>query len=165
MEIAQLEKSSLSDLQHILQSFDFSRDVAYFAQCLNDDSQRVVLCARDEGQSIAICVVNFAPTYPLFKRLGIPEIQDLNVARSARRHGVGTAMMRAAEDLVRDRGFSQVGIGVGLGASYGPAQRLYVRLGYIPDGAGVSYDSAPVAACAMRPIDDLLCLMMVKDLE
>jgi hypothetical protein len=57
-----------------------------------------------------------------------------------------------------------MGIGVGMPTSYGPAQRLYVKLGYIPDGNGINYDRQSIAFGEFRPVDDDLCLMMVKAL-
>ena len=58
-----------------------------------------------------------------------------------------------------------MGIGVGLYTSYGAAQRLYCKMGYVPDGNGVTYDRKLLAAGEFRPLDDQLCLMMIKDLE
>ena len=49
-------------------------------------------------------------------------------------------------------------------SGFGAAQRLYCKLGYIPDGNGVTYDREAVRAGDMRAVDDLLCLMMVKAL-
>jgi hypothetical protein len=68
------------------------------------------------------------------------------------------------EDMARKEGFTDMGISVGLYARFGAAQRLYVRKGYVPDGAGVSHDDIPVAAGDVRPIDDLLTLKLVKTL-
>ena len=53
-----------------------------------------------------------------------------------RRRGVATLLMDAAEQLARGRGVATLGITVGLPGEYGPAQRLYGRRGYIPDGPG-----------------------------
>ena len=36
------------------------------------------------------------------------------------------------------------GIGFGLYADYGAAQRLYIKRGYIPDGRGAHYGTSPV---------------------
>lgn len=113
---------------------------------------------------VGLCVVNFVPTYPPFKRLGIPEIQDLNVHPDARGQGAGAALVRAAEDVARARGATDIGIGVGLTAAYGPAQRLYGKLGYIPDGAGISADGMPIRPGDMRAMGDEVCLYMVKGL-
>jgi hypothetical protein len=56
--------------------------------------------------------------------------------------GVGSLLLDCAEKEALTK--SQIiGIGVGLYAGadggYGPAQRLYVKRGYIPDGQGVTY--------------------------
>jgi hypothetical protein len=65
-----------------------------------------------------------------------------------------------------------MGISVGLNQSYGPAQRLYVKKGYIPDGAGMCCDDVPVregelrTTLLLRPVslDSLLTIKMIKDL-
>ena len=58
-----------------------------------------------------------------------------------------------------------VGLGVGLYADYGAAQRLYVRRGYLPDGAGVVLDGVSVAAGATIRLDDEPMLMFIKQLR
>jgi hypothetical protein len=58
-----------------------------------------------------------------------------------------------------------MGIGVGLHRAFGAAQRLYIRLGYIPDGNGITYDRLQIAPGEFRPVDDDLCLIMVKELK
>lgn len=152
-------------LETLVQTLDFSKDIHYFKKCFEvTDDSRVVLMASVGGQDVGLCVVNFAPTYPPFKRLGIPEIQDLNVHPDARGQGVGAALVRAAEDVARARGAADMGIGVGLTAAYGPAQRLYGKLGYIPDGAGISEDGMPIRPGDMRAMGDDVCLFMVKEL-
>lgn len=75
--------------------------------------------------------------YEPFALSGIPEIVDLNVLGAWQKRGVGTAIIRGAEELARARGHLEIGIGFGLTPDYGAAQRLYVRLGYVPDGRGV----------------------------
>ena len=108
--------------------------------------------------------VNWQPKYSLYARLDIPEIQNVNVLPQHRGQGIGGALIEYAETLVRDDGRDQVGVSVGLHKDYGAAQRLYVKRGYVPDGNGISYDREAVKAGEIRPVDDDLCLMMVKDL-
>lgn len=110
-------------------------------------------------------MLNRQPGYPPFRHIGIPEIQDLNVAPAFRRKGYGQALIRHCEWRARQEGNEMIGIGVGLYAGYGQAQRLYIRLGYIPDGAGVMYDSEEVIPGEVRSVDDALCLMMTKALD
>ncbi|MNE83608.1 hypothetical protein D3C80_1804350 [compost metagenome] len=70
--------------------------------------------------------------------------------------------MDAIEDIAFER-FGIVGIGVGLYASYGPAQRLYAGRGYIPDGRGISYKDELVEKGSMVRVDDELALYMIKE--
>jgi GNAT superfamily N-acetyltransferase len=137
----------------------------YFAQCLEEQAagRRLVFVAGQGNAAPAgYGMLNFHPQYALYKRLGIPEIQDLNVMPDARKQGLATAIINRCELIALERGCEHIGISVGLYADYGPAQRLYVRLGYVPDGYGVTYDRQPVRPGEMRPVDDDLCLMMVK---
>lgn len=127
-------------------------------------SGRGALVARIDGVPVGYVVLNRASAYPLFARLGIPELQDLNVIPAYRGRGLGAALVAACEDMARRDGAVRIGLAVGLHKSYGPAQRLYVRLGYQPDGNGITYDRQNIAAGELRPVDDNLCLMMVKDL-
>jgi hypothetical protein len=59
---------------------------------------------------------------------------------------------------------TQVGLGVGLYADYGAAQRLYVRRGYVPDGRGIMYGNEPVEPGATVRIDDDATRMLVRSL-
>jgi hypothetical protein len=54
------------------------------------------------------------------------------------------------------------GIGVGLFASYGSAQRLYVRRGYIPDGRGIARRGETIEPGASVVVDDDLVLYFTK---
>jgi ribosomal protein S18 acetylase RimI-like enzyme len=57
-----------------------------------------------------------------------PEICNLHVPASGRGQGIGTAIVRFAEGLIRDRGFRRASIGVG--EDNPRAAALYERLGY-----------------------------------
>ncbi len=137
-------------------------ETGYFARSLSEG--RTVLLAEQAGAAVGYVQINWKPIYVPFRRLNIPEIQDLNVVPSARQQGIGNTMVEFCENLARGRGHDDMGISVGLYPRYGAAQRLYVRRGYIPDGAGVSYDDVPVVAGEMRAVDDLLTLKLVKNL-
>jgi len=67
-----------------------------------------------------------------------PELSDFNVFEPFQNQGIGNFLMEEAENRVKL--FSdKVTLGVGLHSGYGPAQRLYIKRGYIPDGSGVWY--------------------------
>ena len=67
-----------------------------------------------------------------------PELSDFNVFEPFQNQGIGNLLLEEAEKRVKL--FSdKVTLGVGLHSGYGPAQRLYIKRGYIPDGSGVWY--------------------------
>jgi GNAT superfamily N-acetyltransferase len=88
-------------------------------------------------------------------REGCAEVRDVFVSRTRRRLGVATALMRALEDAVRDRGMARVGLSVSLDEEAAPARVLYERLGYVhAHGPFVSStdllrDDGPVAVGAV----------------
>lgn len=156
------DSTARADIAH-LESILKSRDEPDYADRLFE-SGRFVFIAQLDGIAVGYVVLNPAPEYSLFARLEIPELQDLNVLPDYRGRGIGAALVAACEAQARMIGAAQIGLAVGLHKAYGPAQRLYVRMGYMPDGFGITYDRANVNPGEMRPIDDHLCLMMVKDL-
>ena len=138
-----------------------------FPRCLAamDAGERMIfLAVGDEGTALGYVQLNFRPVYQPFRRLNIPEVQDLNVIPAARNAGIGTALVDLCEGVARDKGCADIGISVGLIPSFGAAQRLYTARGYRPDGAGLCYDDVPVRVGALVAADDLLTLKLVKSL-
>ncbi|PAP77218.1 GNAT family N-acetyltransferase [Rubrivirga marina] len=125
--------------------------------------RRRVFVAEVEREFAGYVTLNWHPDYPPFREAEVPEIQDLNVLPPFRERGLGAALVRAAEDAARERS-AVVGIGVGLGSDYGSAQRLYVRLGYVPDGCGVAYSDRIVVPGERVVVDDDLVLHFTKRL-
>ena len=144
-----------------------AKDPQYFS--LQYEAQeagvREIVLGVYEGQLIAYAILNWQPKYAFYLHHEIPEIQDLNVLSDFRQRGVASAMIAHCEARAIEKGRTQMGISFGLTRDYGPAQRLYVRLGYKPDGEGVTYDRKPVVSGDFKPVDDDLCLMLVKDLQ
>jgi GNAT superfamily N-acetyltransferase len=103
-------------------------------------------------------------SYPPFRAGNIPEIADFNVLPHERGQGVGTALMDEAERRVAE-GSSVVGLGVGLYADCGTAQRMYVRRGYLPGGAGVVLGGVSVPPGTLIRLDDDPVLMFTKVLH
>lgn len=139
------------------------KDEGYFEACFEKDC--LILIASRNKQDVGFGVLNFEPKYSLYQRLNIPEIQELNVIAEARQQGIATAMIEAFENIARNQGLENMGISVGLTKDYGPAQRLYFKLGYAPDGYGVTYDRLGVVKNQQCVLDDHLALMLVKELE
>ena len=102
--------------------------------------------------------------YPNFRNKNIPEINDVWVFEESRKQGLATILIDHLEQLAKDHGYTEVGIGVGLYRDYGPAQRLYFRLGYKPNGEGITYKHNTVIPGEQYPVDDDLILWLTKHL-
>jgi GNAT superfamily N-acetyltransferase len=162
------------NLYRIAEDMQAKHESNYFERCVAEQAEekRVVLIATQGGRAIGYVQLVWSPLYATFRRLGIPEVQDLNVIPEVRGQGIGGALVDACEKLVREAGKPDIGISVGLDQSFGPAQRLYVKKGYIPDGTGVCCDEIPVRKGELRTtllrhpisLDNLLTIKMVKSL-
>ncbi len=159
-------ESGQSRLEAVMRALGWAKPDDYFARCLAEQAEgkREVYIIVAGGSDAGYGMLNWHPQYALYRRLGMPEIQDINVLPAMRKRGLATALIKHCEEAAHAKGCTQMGISVGLYADYGAAQRLYVKLGYIPDGFGVTYDRQGVRPGELRPVDDNLCLMMVKDL-
>ena len=121
----------------------------------------VAACGHEVAGYVAIVwESNFAG----FRDRGIPLLHQIAVAGPFQRQGVATLLMDAAEQLARDRGVATLGITVGLFDEYGPAQRLYARRGYVPDGRGACQGQVPLRKGMQVTMDDDLIIWLTKDL-
>lgn len=116
------------------------------------------------GRVVGIVSVLWESSYAGFRDRGIPLVHQVSVAGPSQRQGVATALLAAAEQLARDRGVTTLGITVGLTGGYGPAQRLYAKLGYLPDGRGACHGREPVPHGTQVTLDDDIILWLTKDL-
>ena len=134
----------------------------YLAQ--QDAGERLVLVGFVHQAFAGYVTIAWLSEYTPFSVEQIPEIQDFNVLPQYRRRGIGTALMDEAERRIAERS-DIVGIGVGLYADYGAAQRMYARRGYVPDGRGIMYDNQAVAPGSQVTVDDSLVLQLTKRLK
>lgn len=105
--------------------------------------RRDVLVGWLNDQFAGYLTVLWESSYGAFRDAGIPEINDFNVMPELRQQGIGSRLMDDAERIISERS-AYSGIGVGMGADYGPAQRMYVLRGYVPDGRGLMDNMVPV---------------------
>ena len=93
----------------------------------------------------------------------IPGIVDLIVFEKYRRKKIATVLLDIAEDIAGQH-CDKIYLDVCLNSSYGPAQRFYIKRGYIPDGKGVYYEEKICETGAVCRNDDELTLCLVKEL-
>jgi GNAT superfamily N-acetyltransferase/phosphoribosyl-ATP pyrophosphohydrolase len=137
----------------------------YLKEAQNDE--RVIWLALVEGDFAGYITLKWQSLYASFKEKNIPEIMDLNVLPYFRNKGIGSDLLKIAEHEATKRS-DTVGIGVGLytgeDGGYGSAQRLYVKLGYIPDGKGVTYHYQPTTPGNDYQLNDDLVLWFTKSI-
>jgi len=126
---------------------------------------RTCLVAQDETGVVGYVSIVWRSQHEPFRRSGLPEIQDLVVAEFARGRGIGSALVAESEARAIDLGHAEMGIGFGLYADYGAAQRLYVQNGYVPDGLGLTWNNQSAHAGDMVRVDDDLVLWLRKRLS
>ena len=92
----------------------------------------------------------------------VPGIVDLIVFKKYQRKKIATMLLDAAENIARQH-CNKIYLDVCLNSNYGPAQRFYIKRGYIPDGKGVYYKEKICEADVAYRNDDDLTLCLVKD--
>ncbi len=160
----EIREASATDIPALYALYDAigKKDEGYFEHAF--EAGAVPVMAYEDGELAGFALLNWTPRYSLYRRLGIPEIQDLNVIPARRRKGIARMIVEYCENAARARGCDTMGIAVGLSKDYGPAQIMYIAMGYIPDGNGVTYDREGAQANMPYTLDDDLALMLVKPL-
>ena len=163
-----IRKMQESDIQELSRGFISqgwpSREeilTRYFKE--QESGEREVLVAEVEGALAGyITILSCAKQGPFAEIY--PELSDFNVFEPFQNQGIGNLLLEEAEKQVRLIS-DKVTLGVGLHSGYGPAQRLYIKRGYIPDGTGVWYRNQPLEMNATIQNNDDLVLYLSKELE
>lgn len=124
---------------------------------------RLVLVARFDREFCGYVTLLNHSHHGEFAETDIPEVADFNVLPKFRNRGIGTALMDAIE-AEAGKIAPSVGIAVGMTADYGSAQRMYVKRGYIPTGAGLFADGKAPRYGEQVTVDDGLLLTFTKKL-
>ena len=162
-----IRKMQESDIQELSRGFISqgwpSREeilTRYFKE--QESGEREVLVAEVEGALAGyITILSCAKQGPFAEIY--PELSDFNVFEPFQNQGIGNLLLEEAEKQVRLIS-DKVTLGVGLHSGYGPAQRLYITRGYIPDGTGVWYQNHQPAMNAVCEDIGELVLYLSKNL-
>lgn len=162
--IRKMQESDIKDLsrEFISQGWPSREEILtrYFKE--QESGEREVLVAEVEG-----AVAGYITILPDAKQgpfAGMaPELSDFNVFEPFQNQGIGNLLLEEAEKRVRLIS-DKVTLGVGLHSGYGPAQRLYIKRGYIPDGTGVWYQNHQPAMNAVCEDIGELVLYLSKNL-
>lgn len=128
------------------------------------EGSRTVYIVEKDDLPIGYASLIIYSAYPDFLNARIPEISDLWIKQEERGKRLATQLIKRLESLAKEKGYTTVGLGVGLYVDYGSAQRLYYHLGYVPDGKGITYKNKPIIPGHEYPVDDDLILWLTKTL-
>ena len=163
LTIALLERGDIPAIAGAFAALGWHKPTSQYERYLAEQErdERVVLVARLAGTFAGYVTIVWRSDYRPLREAAIPEIVDFNVLPTYRRRGIGTRLLDQAEGRIAARS-ALAGIGVGLYADYGAAQRLYTRRGYVPDGRGIVRRGQPVAPGTLVRLDDDLVLYFTK---
>ena len=163
--IRKMQESDIKDLSRgfISQGWPSREEILarYFLE--QESGEREVLVAEVESAVAGYVTILPSAKHGPFAEV-YPELSDFNVFEPFRNQGIGNQLLEEAEKRVKFVS-SKVTLGVGLHLGYGPAQRLYIRRGYIPDGTGVWYRNKLLEMGASCQNDNDLVLYLSKDLQ
>ena len=162
--IRKMQESDIKELSRgfISQGWPSREEILtrYFKE--QESGEREVLVAEVEGALAGYITILPCAKQGPFAEI-YPELSDFNVFEPFQNQGIGNLLMEEAENRVKL--FSdKVTLGVGLHSGYGPAQRLYIKRGYIPDGSGVWYQNHQPAMNAVCEDIGELVLYLSKNL-
>lgn len=162
--IRKMQESDIQDLSRgfIRQGWPSREEILtrYFKE--QECGEREVLVAEVEGALVGYITILPCAKQGPFAEI-YPELSDFNVFEPFQNQGIGNLLLEEAEKRVRLIS-DKVILGVGLHSGYGPAQRLYIKRGYIPDGTGVWYQNHQLARNAVCEDIGELVLYLSKNL-
>lgn len=164
--IRALEGADITEIAAAFAEIGWNKPASQYELYLRDQTLRIrdMYVAYVNGQFAGYLTICWKSMYEPFCEQNIPEITDFNVLPKFRRMGIGTQLMDKAENEIA-RVSSTAGIGVGMTPDYGPAQRLYVLRGYVPDGRGLNYMGHCIKYGEELTADDNLVLYLTKELK
>lgn len=166
IRLKEFSRNELALFQESFKDTYLSDRFDLFKKYLKEHSEknRYVLLACSDEKIVGYVTLKYVSDYENFARNNIPEIVDFNVVPRFRNQGIGRKLLKRIESVAKKSGYAQIGIGVGLSEDYGAAQRLYVKMNYIPDATGLHYDAKPVQKGTTVRVDDSLAVYLIKNL-
>lgn len=166
IRLKEISRNELALFQESFKDTYLSDRFDLFKKYLKEHSEknRYVLLACSDEKIVGYVTLKYVSDYENFARNHIPEIVDFNVVPRFRKQGIGRKLLKRIESIAKKSGYAQIGIGVGLSEDYGAAQRLYVKMNYIPDATGLHYDAKPVQKGTTVRVDDSLAVYLIKNL-
>lgn len=85
------------------------------------------------------------------------ELKSMHTVRTARRRGVGGALVEHLLSVAADRNYRRVSLETGAMDAFAPARSLYAKLGFKPCPPFGQYVGSPTSACMTIELDSRVC--------
>ncbi|WP_077304541.1 GNAT family N-acetyltransferase [Terribacillus halophilus] len=141
-----ITKATLQDVKQTAALFDQYRQ--FYKQAPDLNGAEAYLTERLEKEESVIFLakmeercVGFAQLYPTYSSIGMKRawiLNDLFVAESSRKQGVGEKLLEAAKILAMETGAASIALSTA--PDNEKAQRLYERKGYVRDQQFFHYE-------------------------
>lgn len=162
-----VRRMTYADIPAICEAYDHKsdNDAAYLnRQLANQDKQECsALLALYHENVAGYVLLYYRCRWGGLANCNLPSVVDLIVFKDYRQKKIATVLMDVAENIAKKH-CDKVYLDVCLNAEYGPAQRLYTKRGYIPDGKGIYYEGKVCETDADCKNNDELALCLVKNL-
>ncbi len=167
LEISTLKENQINEIVSAFKKIGWNKPDSIYKAYINEENQnlRSTFVAMLNGQFCGYVTIKWKSDYQSFSSKNIPEICDLNVLPDFRKQGIGTSLIQHCENKAITHGCTEIGLGMGLTADYGSAQRLYIRLGFVPDGHGLHYKYKIANYSEKVIVDDNLVIFLSKKLH
>jgi GNAT superfamily N-acetyltransferase len=141
------------------------KNIAYLKRQLENQEKGecIALLALYNGTAAGYVFLYYQCRWGGLANCNIPCVVDLMVFEKYRRKKIASILLDIIEDIAKQH-CNKIYLDVCLNSDYGPAQRFYIKRGYIPDGKGVYYEEKICETDAVCKNDDELTLCLVKEL-
>ncbi len=158
-----VQPDEIAQVKQEVKAAFFSGDQATIDDNFRDheNGASTTILGYESGRLVGIVTIRWQSNYALFRERNIPLIQNIEIRYEDRGRGIGNLMLEKTEQEIALRS-AVAGIVVGISADYGPAQKLYARRGYIPDGRGVCRGAEPLLHGDTVTVDHDLLLWLTK---
>lgn len=164
--IKQLNEQQIDEIVASFKAIGWHKPKSIYEAYLSEQTKgvRSVFVATIDNKFCGYVTIKCKSDYSGFNKANIPELADLNVLPEYRNQGIGTKLIKQCERIAAEKGHQTFGLGVGLTSDYGNAQRLYIKLGYVPDGNGIHSHQRSLCYDDKTTVDDELVLYFKKSL-
>lgn len=164
--IRSMKESDAEEFIKVYRSYGWNNPIETYNEYYREQQNglRKVYVAEVNNKVAGHCTLILNTLHGPWANLNQPEVADLRVFDAYQNRGIGDLFLEIIEKEVSKLN-DKIIIGVGLHGGYGPAQRLYVKRGYIPDGSGIWYNNKNLAPHAECINDDSLVLYLSKKLR